>query len=243
MSSNPPFENRFDAGRKLGEKLSADYSKDNVVVMGIPNGGMPVALGVALALDADLDLVISRKLPLPLSPEGGFGSITDDGTVILDEDMVKKANLTRQQISYQVDKVRANIFKRSLLYHRDHAPVIINGRTVIVVDDGLASGYTMKAALESLRRRKPAKLIAAAPVGPEFIIREIEKFADAVVTCIVSTATRFYVADSYRVWRDITDDEALNCLKESRVRHIGKIERPKPVSVKRGTVSYNRSRF
>src|SRR4030043_249923 len=119
----PVFENRYDAGRKLAEKLT-EYADKSVVVLGIPNGGVTVALGVALALNADFDLVISRKIPLPLSPEGGFGSVTDDGTIILDEVMVKKAGLNQQQIDYQVSQVRAGIRHRSLLYrHQDRPPV------------------------------------------------------------------------------------------------------------------------
>jgi predicted phosphoribosyltransferase len=91
-SIEPVFENRYDAGRKLAEKLS-EYSGQSAVVLGIPNGGVAVALGVALAIGADFGLVISRKIPLPLSPEGGFGSITDDGTLILNEEAVKKSGL------------------------------------------------------------------------------------------------------------------------------------------------------
>ena len=108
----PVFENRYDAGRKLAEKLS-EYAGKGAVVMGIPNGGVAVALGVALGLNADLDLVISRKIPLPLSPEGGFGSVTDDGTSIFDEDIVKKAGLSQTQINYQVNQVRSDIRHRS----------------------------------------------------------------------------------------------------------------------------------
>ena len=120
----PIFENRYDAGRQLADKL-AEYKNQHVVVLAIPNGGAPVALGVALALEADLDLVISRKIPLPLSPEGGFGSVTDDGTTILNEEIVKNAGLSQQQINYQVSQVRADIRNRSLLYHRDRPPMAI----------------------------------------------------------------------------------------------------------------------
>jgi len=124
-AAEPIFENRFDAGHQLAEKL-ADYANQSVVVLGIPNGGVAVALGVALALGADLDLVISRKIPLPLSPEGGFGSVTDDGTIMLNEEVVKNAGLSQQQINYQVSQVRADIRDRSLLYHRDRPPVAIS---------------------------------------------------------------------------------------------------------------------
>ncbi len=119
----PIFENRFDAGRQLAERL-AEYAGKSVIVLGIPNGGVAVALAVALALNADLDLVISRKIPLPLSPEGGFGSVTDDGTTILNEEVVRQAGLSQQQINYQVSQVRADIKQRSLLYHGDRPPAI-----------------------------------------------------------------------------------------------------------------------
>jgi len=225
-TAEPIFENRYDAGRRLAEKL-AEYANQSVVVLGIPNGGVSVALGVALALGADLDLVISRKIPLPLSPEGGFGSVTDDGTTILNEEMVKKASLSQQQINYQVSQVRADIRDRSLLYHRDRPPVTISGRTVIIVDDGLASGYTMRAAVESVRHRKPERIIVAVPVGPEAVVKELEKVADKMVTCAVGSTPRFYVSDFYRYWHEISDREVLHCLKEWRMRRYGpKIELP-----------------
>src|SRR4030043_1505535 len=96
-AAEPIFENRYDAGRKLAEKLM-EYNNKAAVVLGIPNGGVAVALGVALAIGADFDLVISRKIPLPLSPEGGFGSVTDDGTIILNEDAVKKARSEERRV-------------------------------------------------------------------------------------------------------------------------------------------------
>ena len=225
-AAEPIFENRYDAGRKLAEKL-VQYAGQSVIVLGIPNGGVAVALSVALSLDADLDLVISRKIPLPLRPEGGFGSITDDGTTILNETVVRQAGLSKQQINYQVGQVRSDIRKRSMLYHGDRPPLTITGRTVIIVDDGLASGYTMRAAVESIRHRRPEKIIAAVPVGPEHVVKEIQDVADKVVTCAVGTGRVFYVADYYRYWHDITDGEVLHCLKEWRTRRNGpRIELP-----------------
>ena len=225
-TAEPIFENRYDAGRKLAERLY-EYASKSVIVLGIPNGGVAVALSVALSLGADLDLVISRKVPLPLSPEGGFGSVTDDGTMILNEEVVKQAGLSQQQINYQVGRVRSDIRSRSLLYHGERPPLSITGRTVIIVDDGLASGYTMRAAIESLRHRKPERIIAAVPVGPEHVVEEIRKVADRVVTCAVGTEPTFYVSDYYRYWHDITDGEVLHCLKEWRMRRYGpRIEMP-----------------
>ena len=213
----PIFENRFDAGRQLANHLVEFYDK-NALVLGIPNGGMAVALGAALALKADLDLVISRKIPLPLSPEGGFGSITDDGTMILNEDLVKQTGLTQQQIDYQVAQVRQDIRARSLLYRRDKRPTTLTGRTVILVDDGLASGYTMRAAIASVKNRKPHSVVVAVPVGPENVIEELKKLGNRVVTCAVGTESVFYVSDYYRSWYDVSDEDVLTYLKEWRMR-------------------------
>ncbi|MGD9142608.1 MAG: phosphoribosyltransferase family protein [Dehalococcoidia bacterium] len=219
-TAEPIFENRFDAGSQLASNL-VEYYNQPVIVLGIPNGGVAVALSIALSLNVELDLVISRKIPLPLSPEGGFGSVTDDGTIIFNEEAVKKAGLSQQQINYQVSKVRADIRDRSLLYHKDRPPLTVSGKTVIIVDDGLASGYTMRAAIESIRHRKPEKIIAAVPVGPQGAVEEVKRVADKVVTCTVGTSPQFYLSDYYRQWHEITDDEVLQCLREWRMRKFG----------------------
>jgi putative phosphoribosyl transferase len=225
-SFQPFFENRYDAGRRLAKKLM-EYEGKTTVVLGIPNGGVAVALQVALALNADFDLVISRKIPLPMSPEGGFGSITDDGTLILNDELIEKTGLTQEQIGIQVKQVQSNIRHRSILYHKDHPPLSVAGKTVIIVDDGLASGYTMRAAIESIRKRRPARVIAAVPVAPTHAVEDVQKVADRVIACIVSNQSVFYVADYYVHWYDITDSEVLSCLKEWQIRRNGdKIQLP-----------------
>jgi putative phosphoribosyl transferase len=224
-AQTPIFENRHEAGRKLADKIS-EFAGQNALVLAIPNGGVAVGLGVALAVGGDFDLIIARKLPLPLSPEGGFGSMTDDGTTILDEAMVKHAGLTKQQIDFQVNHVRANIKQRSLLYHKDRRPITITNRTVVIVDDGLASGYTMRAAIASIRKRNPAKIIAAVPVGPQRVVDDIEKAADRLVICAVGDKPEFYVSDYYRSWYDVTDNEVLACLKEFSLRRGGGDTKP-----------------
>lgn len=213
------FENRFDAGRWLAEKLS-EYKKQPVIVLAIPNGGVPVALQVALALGAELDLVVSRKIPLPLRPEGGFGAVADDGTVILNQEVLKGASLSEQQINYQVGKVRSEIQQRSLLYRGSRPLSVASDKIVIIVDDGLASGYTMMAAVESVRRRRPREIVAAIPAASAMAVKRVEKVADRVVTCTTSFAPRFYISDYYRYWHTLSDEEGLKCLKEwQRRRH------------------------
>ncbi len=213
----PIFENRFDAGRQLAEKLM-QYRGKPVVVLAIPNGGVPVALQVALALGADLDLVISRKLPLPLRPEGGFGAVADDGTVIYNQEMVKRMGLTQQQISYQVSKVRGDIQQRSLLYRGNRPLSSVSEKIAIIVDDGLASGYTMLAAVESIRRKHPTEIVAAVPAASAVAVKKVEKVADRVVTVVTDFAPRFYVSDHYSYWNVLSDEEGQKCLAEWRRR-------------------------
>ena len=218
-ASQTIFENRHDAGRRLAEELRG-YSGQFVVVLAIPNGGVPVALEVASALKADLDLIISRKIPISFNPEGGIGAAADDGTVILNEEAVRRIGLSQQQIEYEANKVRAEIKQRSLLYKGDRLPVRVNGRTVIIIDDGLASGFTMMAAVESVRRRQPKEVVVAVPVASAMAVKHVEKVADKVVTCYTSFMPKFYISDFYKHWHDLSDDDVVRYLKEWRTQQF-----------------------
>ena len=215
----PIFENRYDAGRQLAAKLG-EYKGQSAVVLAIPNGGVPVGMEVALALEADFDLVVSRKIPLPLNTEAGFGAVADDGAVILNEEMVRRAGLTQQQIDSQVNQVRAEIRRRRLLYRQDRPPALVGGKTVIITDDGLASGFTMLATVKSMRSRRPKEIIVAVPVSSASALEEVGKVADKVVTVAVGSLPRFAVADFYRNWHDLSDEEVFKCLNEWRERRV-----------------------
>jgi predicted phosphoribosyltransferase len=197
-----------------------EYNNRSVVVLAIPNGGVPVAIEVADTLKADLDLVISRKIPAPLNPEAGFGAIADDGTVILNEEAVKRIGLSRQQIEYEASKVRADIKQRSILYRGDRPLVRVSGRVVIIIDDGLASGFTMMAAVESVRHRRPKETMVAVPCASALAVKQLEKVTDKVVTCTMGFMPKFYVSDFYRYWYDVSDDEVVRQLAEWRRRRL-----------------------
>ncbi|MFC1991193.1 phosphoribosyltransferase [Chloroflexota bacterium] len=213
------FENRNDAGRQLAEQLG-EYEGQSTVVLAIPNGGVPVGLEVALAIQAVLDLVISRKLPLPLAPEAGFGAVGDDGTVIFNEELVNRYALTQQQIDYQIIRVREEIRQRKQLYQKDNPPTVASGKTVIITDDGLASGFTMLATVATVRRRRPKEIVVAVPASSAAALEQVEKVADKVVTLATGSMPRFAVADYYQHWYDLSDNEVLQCLREWRMRHL-----------------------
>ena len=221
------FKNRYDAGRQLAAQLG-EYEGQSVVVLAIPNGGVPVALEVALALEADLDMVISRKIPLPLTPEAGFGAVADDGTVILNGEVVERVGLSQHQIDYQINQVIAEIRQRSLLYRKDRPLTVVSGKTVIISDDGLASGFTMMAAVESVRRRQPKEVVVAVPVTSAAALEQVGKVADKVVTLAKGTMPRFYIADFYHYWHDLSDAEVIQCLKEWRLRRFNSNIEPPP---------------
>ena len=213
------FENRWDGGRQLAAKL-LEYEGQGAVVLAIPNGGVPVGLEVTTVLKAAFDLVIARKIPMPLNPEAGFGAVADDGTIILNDELVKRLALSEQQISLQVSGVRAKIRQRSLLYHGERPLTTVTGKTVIITDDGLASGFTMMAAVESVRRRRPKEIVVAVPAASASAVDQVKKVADKVVTCVTAFTPRFAVADFYRYWYDLVDDEVIQQIREWRSRRF-----------------------
>ena len=213
------FDNRHDAGRQLAEKLGS-YTGKSAVVLAIPNGGVPVAIEVAGALKAELDLIVCRKVPMLINPEGSLGAATDDGTVIINEEALKAIGLNRQRLEKDISRIRADIKQRSLLYKGNRPIVRVAGKSVIIIDDGLASGYTMMAAVESVRRRRPREIVVAVPVASAIAFKRLEKVADKVVACTVGYMPRFYVSDFYRYWHDLSDNDVLRYLEEWRAQQF-----------------------
>jgi putative phosphoribosyl transferase len=189
-----------------------------VVVLAIPNGGIPLAMEVASSLHADLDIIVCRKLALPMNPEGGLGAVADDGTSILNEDVIKKDGISREQIDYEANQVKMNVRQRSLRYRGDTLPLRLTGKTAIIVDDGLASGITMTVAVEAVRHRRPKDIIVAVPLSSATGFRRVSSVA-RVYSCAVASMPKFYLADFYRNWRDISDDEVMHSLEQWRQRH------------------------
>ncbi|OPY91703.1 MAG: putative phosphoribosyl transferase [Syntrophaceae bacterium PtaU1.Bin231] len=194
----PPFRDRRDAGRILAEHLEGRRA-GAAVVFAVPRGGVPVAAAVAKALKLPLDIIVSRKIPIPFDPEAGYGAVTEDGAVVLNEPLVRRLRLTRDQIERHAESVLGA------------SPV--EGRTAIVIDDGLASGYTMKAAVHSLRRRGAAPVIAAAPVASLSAAESLRSVADEVVAAVLWPHSPFAVASFYEHWHDLTDEEVLDELE------------------------------
>lgn len=209
------FEDRAHAGQLLAREL-ARYAEPDVLVLALPRGGVPVGAEIARALKAELDVVIPRKIGAPGDPELAIGAVSGNGAVILNEELVRVLGVPEAYIREAAARERVEIRRRSLLYRGRQPAPRVKGRTVIVVDDGIATGYTMLAALRGVRQEGPAMLVAAVPVAPPDSIAKLEAEADEVVA--LSTPSHFFaVGQFYQDFSQVTDEEVQAILAEARV--------------------------
>lgn len=212
------FQDRTEAGQRLAEHLNR-YRGTEAVVLAIPRGGVPVAVVVAEKLEAKLDLIFLRKIPIPYEPEAGYGAVTEDGTIVLNEPLVRQLGLRQQQIERQVAEVRSEIVRRSIVFSRELPWVDVDGVPVILVDDGLASGFTMVAAIQSVRKRNAAGITVAVPTASKTAHDMVKPMVDELVCLAVGHGPYFAVASYYIDWYDLTDQDVLGYLKRWQTRH------------------------
>lgn len=206
------FRDRHHAGELLVEKLK-EYKSADAYVLAIPAGGVPVGYVISKSLKLPLDVIIVRKIHIPWNQEAGFGAITFDGIIIFNERLLHILGLTKEEIDHCI-KIEGEAIERRLKLLRGGKPFPdITGRTTILVDDGIASGYTMLSAVESVRRRGPKRIIVAVPTGSESAIRLLEPWVDEIVCLNIRTGPVFAVADAYESWYDLTDEDVVKILK------------------------------
>jgi putative phosphoribosyl transferase len=207
------FEDRTEAGRLLADRLR-EYEKSDGLVFGIPSGGVPVASEISDALGLPMDILIVRKIQVPGNPEAGFGAVGPGGEVIFNERLLGYLGLTEDQVKSQVDKTLANIEKRNTLFRAGKPYPRLAGKTVIVADDGLASGYTMLAAVRFIRKKAPEKIVVAVPTGSRATIELVLPEADNIVCLNARKSFPFAVADAYRNWYDLSEEEVFDILRK-----------------------------
>jgi putative phosphoribosyl transferase len=223
-----PFRNRMDAGRKLAAAL-AGYKDQKPIILALPRGGVPVAAEVAAALSAPLDLVLVRKIGVPFQPELAMGAVVDGAAplVVRNEDVIRMAGIDESEFKTICDNELAEIERRRQRYLGSRERAEITGRTAIVVDDGIATGATTRAALRAIRMRNPKKLVLAVPVAPTESLVEMRQESDEVV-CLedyeLFGAIGFYYSD----FRQISDEEVIEILGRFPVPHP--TESPQPAA-------------
>ena len=209
------FSDRVEAGRKLASELTDFLDNRSVIVLAIPRGGVVVGYEVSRKLKVPLDIIIPRKIGAPSNPELAIGAVTEDGTTILDEKLVGYLNVPRRYIEEESERQRKEIERRLKAYRGDVPYPKLTNRIVIIVDDGVATGSTIRAALASLRKRKVKQVVIAVPVGPADTIKELEEKADRVV-CLFAPEDFYAIGQFYQHFDQTTDEEVIKLLKLNR---------------------------
>ena len=208
------FNDRFDAGRRLASMIADKGISDNVLVLGLPRGGVPVAYEVARKLKAPLDIWLVRKLGVPGHEELAMGALASGGTRVVNEDIVRSMEVAKEDFDKVIARETSEIERREKTYRGDKPMPEIKGRTVIVVDDGLATGASMKAALRSLSVHNPARIIAAVPVGAPDTCRLLSRDASEVI-CMRQPRFMDAVGRWYLNFEQTTDEEVRELLERA----------------------------
>ena len=205
------FRNRTDAGRQLAEKLAAYANRPDVLVLALPRGGVPVAFELARAFGAPLDVFLVRKLGVPGYEELAMGAVATGGVRVLNDEIVRGLGISEHEIDAVVARELRELSRRDRLYRGDRPPSDVAGRTVILVDDGLATGATMRAAVQALRQQQPGRIVAAVPIASPDTCQVLKAEADDVI-CAITPEPFFAVGHWYDDFTQTTDDEVRELL-------------------------------
>jgi len=214
------FDDRVDAGRRLAQRLHAYAKRGDVIVLGIPRGGVPVAAEVATALGAPLDVFVSRKLGVPGQEELAFGAVATGGVRVLDRDLIESVGISKQEIEQITERVRGELERRERLYRGSGPPLQLEGKIAILVDDGIATGSSMLAAIQALRHLKPARIVVAVPVAPLSTCHRLRSEVDELV-CVHMPEEFYAIGNFYSDFSQVADEEVTELLRRTsqRVAH------------------------
>lgn len=205
------FRDRRDAGRALARRLSPYAGRADVTVLALPRGGVPVASEIALALDLPLNVFLVRKLGLPGHEELAMGAIASGGARVLDSEVIRAYRVSEEDVARVTDAQRRELDRREIAYRRDRPPLDLKGRTVILVDDGLATGSSMRAAVKALEPLSPARVVVAVPVAPRSTVFSLERVADEVV-CLEMPEPFLAVGMFYEDFEQTSDEQVRDLL-------------------------------
>jgi predicted phosphoribosyltransferase len=223
------YEDRRQAGRVLASALGDYAHRDDVLVLALPRGGVPVAFEVAEHIAAPLDVFVVRKLGVPGFEELAMGAIASGGVQVLNDDILSAIGISDEMLQRVVESEREELERRERAYRSGYPPLDVRGKTVILVDDGLATGFTMRAAIRSLRRRGPSRVVVAVPIAPPSTCEKIAAEVDDIV-CAATPEPFDAVGLWYRDFSQTTDDEVRELLDASRRDRSERAEAPLRVS-------------
>lgn len=224
------YESRFQAGEILAEEIKQKKEDLHNYIMknpnlffcfAIPNGGVPVVEGLCSKFNIGYDMLIVRKIKIPFNTEAGFGSVTTDGTVLINEDLLSHLNLSETEISDSIELTKIEIRDRLQFYNKKsnlekHYRQRIEKKYIFMIDDGLASGFTMLAAIKMIKKYNPKKIFVAIPTSPLSSVQRISPYIDELFCPNVRNVWRFAVADAYKHWYDVPESEVLKIINSSK---------------------------
>lgn len=206
------FINRIDAGQKLAKKLTHFKGKQDILVLGLPRGGVVLSAEVSKFLQIPMDILVARKIGAPSNPELAIGALTEGGTVYLNESLLQKLGLTVHDLTDIIEAEKKEALRRVALYRGNRPVLELKDKTVIIVDDGIATGSTMLVAVQKARALGAKKIVVAVPVSAADSLKRIEKEVDEVV-CLRAPEDFFGVAQFYESFPQVTDDEVVELMR------------------------------
>jgi predicted phosphoribosyltransferase len=209
------FRDRAHAGAVLAEMLSARRGS-NALILAVPAGGVPVAVEIAACLRLELDVAVVSKITLPWNTEAGYGAVAFDGSTSINRALTTAVGLSEAQIEAGVEATREKVARRAERLRGDRPAASLEGRPVIVVDDGLASGYTMMVAVRVLRASSPERLVVAVPTAPADTVDRLAERVDALYCANIREGRPFAVAQAYQRWSDVSEEAAIELLSRTR---------------------------
>ncbi len=208
------FEDRFHAGKLLAEMLQKHVQLDEAILFAVPAGGVPIGYEILKELDLPMEVIIVRKIQVPWNPEAGFGALSWDGETVLNEKLIEQLGLTRDAVQRSIEETMKIVRSRLKKFRGDRPMPDIKDKTVILVDDGLASGYTMLAAVKSVKKRDPEGIVIAVPTASLNAVKLLSEKVDELLCLNIRSGLIFAVADAYKKWHDLTDEEVISILKK-----------------------------
>ena len=206
-------KDRVDCGKRLAEKLLAYKNKKNIIVIGLPRGGVVTAFHVATALHLPLDIVVPRKIGAPHNPELAIGAVTEDGSVQLDETLVMLTGATNEYLEHAIETERQEATRRLNVYRKNRPPLDLTGKTVILVDDGIATGATIRAAITSCHAKGAQKIILAIPVAPDDTLKKLKGMVDKII-CLIRPTDFTAISAYYDNFEQTTDEEVVTLMQQ-----------------------------
>jgi len=209
------FKNRIQAGKILAEKLQSYKNNPNAIVIGLPRGGVVVAFEVAQKLNLPLDIIVTRKISDPISPEFAIGAVSEEGEAILDKKTISQYEIDQDYIDAQIKKEKEEAERRLKLYRQKTTPLNLKGKTAIIVDDGIATGNTIKAAIKSAKAKEAEKIIVATPIIPSDFQKQIKQQVDELIS-LHSPLSFYGISAFYEEFAQVEDSQVIELMKKAQ---------------------------